>query len=125
MTERPELIFEKNISETIEEIACVENGVFVVKETADKQKMLSFFDVKGNEHQVLKEVPEYESIAVSSEEVVFFSPQKVTSYRINGSIKFSAEFTQSLEAVYPAGEDRYFLVNTGKVQTIKLTNSTK
>lgn len=125
MTERPELICEKNIPETIEEIACVENGVFVVKETVDKQNTLSFFDVKGKEHQVLKEVPEYESIAVSSEEIVFFSPQKVTSYRMNGSIKFSTTFTQSLEAVYPAGGNRYFLVNTGKVQTIKLTNGTK
>ena len=125
MTERPELICEKTMPETIKEIACAENGVFVIKETADKQKMLSFFDVKGKEHQVLKEVPEYESIAVSSEEIVFFSPQKIMSYRVNGSIKFNAAFTQSLEAVYPAGENRYFLVSIGKVQTIKLTNSTK
>ena len=73
----------------------------------------------------MKEVPEYESVAASFDEIVFFSPQKVTAYRTNGSVKFSAAFAQSLEAVYPAGNNRYFLVNTGKVQTIKVTNSTK
>lgn len=124
MTEVPELICEKTIQETIEEMVCVDNGLFVVKETADKQKTLSFFDEKGTEKQVLKVVPEYESIAASSGEVVFFSPQRVTAYRTNGSVKFSATFAQSLEAVYPADGNRYFLVNTGKVQTIKLTNKT-
>ena len=124
MPETPELICEITIPEPIHEIICVENGLFVVKETTDKQKTLSFFDAKGKERSILKEVPEYESIAASSDEVVFFSPQRVTSYRINGSQKFSAAFAQSLEAVYPAGGNRYFLVNTGKVQTIKLTNKT-
>ena len=112
------------VNETIEEIISVENGIFVVTETADKQKSLSFFDEKGKQRQVLKKVPEYESIAASAEEIVFFSPQRVTAYRTNGSVKFSAAFTQSLEAVYPAGNNRYFLANTGKVQTIKVTNKT-
>lgn len=122
MTEVPELIIEKTITETIEQMICVENGIYVVKETADKQRILSFYDEKGKERQVLKEVPEYESLAASLDEVVFFSPQRVTAYRSNGSKKFSAAFVQSLEAVYPAGNNRYFLVNTGKVQTIKVTN---
>jgi hypothetical protein len=125
MTEIPELICEKTITETMEEIVCVENGLFIVKESADMQKTLSFFDEKGKERQVLREVPEYESITASKQEIVFFSPQRVTVYRINGSVKFSAAFEQSLEAVYPADGNRYFLVNTGKVQMIKLTNKTK
>lgn len=125
MTETPELICEKTITEPIEEIICVENGLYVVKETTDKQKSLSFFDTKGKEKQVLKEVPEYEFIAASGREIVFFSPQRVAAYRINGSVKFSAAFEQSLEAVYPAEGNRYFLVNTGKVQTIKLTNKVR
>jgi len=111
--------------ESIEEMVCVENGLYVVKETVDKQKVLSFFDTKGKEKQVLEEVPEYESVAALEKEIVFFSPQRVTAYRINGSVKFSAAFAQSLDAVYPAGDNRYFLVNTGKVQTIKLTNKVR
>ncbi len=124
MTETPELICEKTITETIEQMLCTEKGIYLVRETADKQRTLSFFDTKGKEKQVLKEVPEYESIAATEEEIVFFSPQRVTAYRANGSVKFSAAFAQSLEAVYPAGGNRYFLVNAGKVQTIKLTNKT-
>lgn len=125
MTEVPELICEKTLEETVEEIICVDSGLYVVTETADKQKILSFYNAKGDVKETWKEIPEYESITATEEEVVFFSPQRVTIYRVNGSQKFSTAFTQSLEAVFPAGGNRYFLVDTGRVQTIKLSNSSK
>ncbi len=125
MTEVPELVAEVDLKETVEDVICVEHGLYVVKETADKQKILSFYDVKGKEKQILKEVPEYEAIAATEEEVVFFSPQRVSIYRANGSRKFTTAFTQSLEAVFPAGNNQYFLVDAGNVHTIKLLNNTK
>ncbi len=125
MTEVPELIKEVIVTEAIKDIICVEDGLFLVKETADKQKVLSFYDTSGKELRVLKEIPEYESIAATKEEVVFFSPQRVSSYRLNGSRKFTTAFEQSLEAVFPAGNNQYFLVTAGKVQTIKLSKNTK
>ena len=125
MTEIPELICEKVIEQTVTELICVDNGLYVVKETEDKQKTMSFYNTKGEEKQVWKQIPEYEAISATSEEVVFFSPQKVTIYRENGSQKFSTAFEQSLEAVIPAGGNRYFLVDTGTVETIQLTNKVK
>lgn len=125
MTEVPELVCEKTLEENITEIICVDDGLFVVKETAEKQKVLSYYNEKGEEKEVWKDIPEYETVTATSEEVVFFSPQRVTVYRTNGSQKFSTAFTQSLEAVFSAGSNRYFLVDTGKVQTIKLSNETK
>lgn len=125
MTEVPELICEKTLTNTPEQIICVDSGFYVVEETSDKQKNLVFYDANGKEKQTWKDIPEYESITATSEEVVFFSPQRVTVYRVNGSLKFSTAFTRSLEAVFSAGGNRYFLVDTGKVQTIKLTNNTK
>ena len=125
MTETPELICEETLKESIVELICVEGGLYVIKEGVDKQRTLSFYDEKGKEKVVLKELPEYESVVATSEEIVFFSPQKVTVYRGNGSQKFSTAFAQSLEAVFPAGGNKYFLVDTGKVQTIKLSGNTK
>lgn len=125
MTELPELICEVAIQENIEEIICVENGLYVVKETSDKQKTLSFYNAQGTEKQSWKSIPEYETIAATAEEVVFFSPQKVTIYRNNGSLKFATAFEQSLEAVFPAGGNRYFLIAPGTVQTIKLAKEKK
>lgn len=124
MTETPELICEEVLKDTIVELICVDGGIYVVKETVEKKKVLSFYDKTGKERVVLDELPEYESIAATAEEIVFFSPQKVTVYRANGSLKFSTAFTQSLEAVFPAGANRYFLTDTGNVRTIKLINST-
>ncbi len=125
MTETPELVCEKTLSETIVDVLCVDNGLYVIKETADKQKTMSFYNEKGEEKETWKEIPEYESVTATAEEVVFFSPQLVTVYRSNGSLKFSTAFEQSLEAVFPAGGNRYFLVDAGKIQTIKLTNKAK
>lgn len=125
MTEVPKLLCEKTIQETIADIVCVDTGLYVVKETADKHKTMSFYNTQGEEKKVWEEIPEYELITANEEEVVFFSPQRVTAYRVNGSLKFSTSFAQSLEAVYPAGGNCYFLVDTAKVQTIKLTNIIK
>lgn len=125
MTEIPELICEEITEEQIVEFLCVDSGIYMIKENADKQRSLSFYDENGKEKEVLKKLPEYEAVSATSEEIVFFSPQKVTVYRANGSCKFSAAFTQSMEAVFPAGSNRYFLVDAGKVQTIKISNRIK
>lgn len=125
MTEVPKLICEITIKDTIKDVLCVEDGIFLVKETSDMQRVLCFYDETGKETEVVKNLPEYETVSATSEEIVFFSPQKVTVYRSNGSLKFSTAFPQSLEGVFPAGGNQYFLVDTGKLQTIKLTNSTK
>ncbi len=125
MTEVPELICEETLEEAVEEIICVDSGLYVVTENSDKQRTMRFYNVAGKQKEIWKNIPEYESISATAEEVVFFSPQRVTVYRINGSQKFSTAFAQSLEDVLPAGGNRYFLVDTGRVQTIKLSNNSK
>ena len=59
----------------------------------------------------------------TEEEVIFFSPQKISVYRKNKSLKYEAEFEHGLDAVFPAGGNKYFLICAGEVQTIKLSNS--
>ena len=125
MTEVPELICEKTLPGEMEEIVCVDGGFYVVQEDTTGQRNMVFYNAKGEAEQNWKKIPEYESITATAEEVVFFSPQRVTIYRANGSVKFGTSFTQSLEAVYPAGGNRYFLIDMGKVQTIKLSNDKK
>lgn len=123
MTEIPELICEETVEETVTEIVCVKNGIYIIKETADKQKRISFYNEKGIVQKTWDNVPEYESISATAKEMVFFSPQKVTVLRANGTQKFATAFTQNLEAVLPAGNNRYFLIGAGKVQTISLTGN--
>ena len=125
MTEVPELICEVTETDAIIEMVPVENGLYVIKETADKQKVINFYNEKGNKQKNWDKIPEYESVCATEQEVVFFSPQNVTVVRANGSRKFGTAFTQNLEAVLPAGSNRYFLVGAGKVQVINLTNNNK
>lgn len=125
MTEVPELIFEKTLEEDMVEVLCVENGLYVVKEDAMKQKTMTFYNAKGEEKVVWDGIPDYERLSATEEEVIFTSPQSVSVYRRNRSLKFGSTFTQSVDAVFPAGGDRYFLVDTGTVQTIRLSDDVK
>lgn len=127
MKERPEFICEQNFEEKLYDMACVENGVVVVTEnTQTKKKTMYRFDSSGKKTETWRELPEYETLTVTEEEIILFSPQKVIAYRNNRSEKFAAEFHRNLEAVLPAGGNRYFLIDTGRIQTIKLSeNETK
>ncbi len=124
MTEVPKLLSEKTLEDIIE-VLCVENGLYVVKEDAMKQRTMTFYNAKGEAESTWDGIPDYERLSATEEEVIFTSPQSVTIYRVNRSLKFGSTFTQSVEAVFPAGGDRYFLVDSGAVRTIKLSDSLK
>ena len=125
ITEVPELICENILEESIIEMVCVEGGIYVVKEDAMKQRTMTFYNVKGNPKATWEKIPDYEKLCATQEEVIFTSPQSVTIYRNNQSLKFNSTFHENLEAVLSAGNDRYFLVDAGKIRTIKLSDGTK
>ena len=125
LTEVPELVLEKTLEEEVVEVLCVENGLYIVKEDAMKQRTLTFYNAKGEAKASWDEIPDYERLSATEDEVIFTSPQSAVIYRSNRSLKFGSTFDQSVEAVFPAGGDRYFLVDSGTVRTIRLTDDEK
>ena len=124
MTEVPELICEivpKDV--TIIDLVCVKNGIYVITEDITKQRILTFYDKNGKERNSWNTIPEYETLIGTEEELIFFSPQKLTIYRSNGTLKFEKIFTEGINAVFPANNNHYFLLNVDKIQTIKLSDS--
>ena len=124
MTEVPELICEivpKDV--TIIDLVCVKNGIYVITEDNTKQRTLTFYDKDGKEKNSWNTIPEYETIMGTEQELIFFSPQKLTIYRSNGALKFEKAFTEGINAVFPANNNHYFLLNVDKIQTIKLSDS--
>ena len=124
MTEVPELLCEvvpKDV--TIIDLVCVENGIYVITEDITKQRALTFYNKNGNKEEYWDTIPEYETIIGTEQELIFFSPQKLTIYRTDGLLKFEKTFIDSINAVFPANNNRYFLVNVDKIQTIKLTDN--
>ena len=79
--------------------------------------------IYGNKEEYWNTVPEYETIIGTEQELIFFSPQKLTIYRTDGLLKFEKTFIDSINAVFPANNNRYFLLNVDKIQTIKLTDN--
>ena len=121
MSEVPQLICEKTLAGSYVDMALAEDGLYIITEDTSKQRMMTFYNSKGDAAKTWKTVPEYESVMATEDEVIFFSPRSVTIYRSNRSLKFHKVFEQSLEGIFPAGDNRYFLVDTSKVQAIKLS----
>ncbi len=131
MTEVPELLLEQTTENEILDVSVTENGIYLVEKTATGQTQLCYYGVEGSlfsgllKNRVWTDIPEYETMVATKEEVIFFSPQSITIYRKNRSLKYEGDFASSLEAIFPVGGNKYFLVDTGKVQAIRLSKKTQ
>ena len=128
MTEVPELLLEQTTENEILDVEVTENGIYLVEKQSSGQILMYYYKVETGlfseifGERVWTDIPEYEAIAASKDEIVFFSPQSMVIYRGNQSLKYEGNFKSGLETVFPIGGNQYFLVDTGKVQTIKLVN---
>lgn len=123
MKETPRPLGEESF-EGLYDIVCAKDCFVVVTEdVATKQKTMVRYNEKGRKTATWKDIPDYETLVLTKEEIILFSPQKATIYRSNKSEKFLADFGRNLEAMLPAGGNRYFLIDTGGVQTIKLSET--
>ena len=123
MREIPELVCERTTENEILDVEVTEKGIYLVEQEMTGQKKLCYYPVKGAGEKTWATVPEYERMTATEEEVIFFSPQNVTIYRANESLKFDRTFQKTLAGIFPLGGNRYFLIQAGKVQTIKLTKN--
>lgn len=123
MTEIPELICEKTLEDDILDVVCVSTGIYIVHEEAGKEKALTFYNLKGDAKTTWSSIPDYENFVATEDEIIFFSPQSATIYRKSKVLKFSGSFRENYVRMYPAGGDKYFLLNTGMVHGIKLSDS--
>lgn len=124
MKETPKLISEKTFEDSLYDLECTENGILAVTENAvTKKKKMLRFQTDGRQIAAWEEIMDYERVVASEQEVLLFSPQKAIVYRNNKTEKFVTEFERNLERMFTAGENRYFLIDTGRVQTIKLTRT--
>ena len=115
------------IKNEILDVSVTNNGIYIIERTQNGKVMLCCYGIKSGMFggltgtQVWNDIPEYERMQATEDEVIFFSPQSITVYRKNQSLKYEGDFDRALEAVFPAGKNRYFLVDTGKIQLVKLT----
>lgn len=123
MKETPRPLDEKSFEGLYDIICAKDCFVVVTEDAATKQKTMVRYNDRGKETATWKDIPEYETLVLTKEEIILFSPQKATIYRSNKSEKFLAEFERNLDEMLPAGGNRYFLIDTGSVQTIKLSET--
>lgn len=121
MREIPELVCDRTVENEILDVAVTEKGIYLVEREVTGQRKLCYYSVKGSGKKVWSSVPEYETMTATEDEVIFFSPQNITIYRTNESLKFDQTFDKAMEKILPLGGNKYFLIRTGEVQTIKLS----
>lgn len=123
MREVPEQVCSHVTENEILDIAVTEKGLYLIEKDMAGQTKLCYYTVEGQQKRTWNRIPEYESVTATEEEIIFFSPQSITVYRANHSLKFEQTFTVSLKDVFSLGGNKYFLVREGQVQTIKLSDN--
>lgn len=124
MKEIPTLLCTKEFKERILDIVCAEDAVVVITENSETRiRTMQYYDLSGKVKASWNNLPEYEKAYAAQNEVILFSPQWVQIYRRNKTIKFESGFDRNLEAMLFGGGKRYFLIDTGRVQTIKLSEN--
>lgn len=129
MQETPKLVCDQVISGEVLDMAVTSKGIYCMEENEAGQKQFCYYEIQKSifsndisaKRKVWSFVPEYEELVATEEEVVFFSPQSVSVYRTNGSLIYEGTLMHSYEAMFPLGEKQYFLVDTQKIESIKLT----
>lgn len=122
---QPEISLEKTFEEEIKSMAYNDGYVAVVLEKDGKieNQMLTLYDEKGREKLQRNISYEYASMEIYGEEVVFTGNRSCNILRFNGHDKFSYEFEQEIDALFPtANGGVYTLIDTSTIQKIKLTN---
>lgn len=122
---QPEISLEKTFEDEIKSMAYNDGYVAVVLEKDGKieNQMLTLYDEKGREKLQRNISYEYASMEIYGEEVVFTGNRSCNILRFNGHDKFSYEFEQEIDALFPtANGGVYTLIDTSTIQKIKLTN---
>lgn len=122
MEEIPEALCDIKPEGTIVDLSMFDEGVCTVTEK-DSERILTFYGTDGKKQGTIKKVPEYDVLQAANGEAALISPGKVHIYRKNGTLKYSGTFDGTLDTVYFGGDNRYFLVDSGRIRTIKLAKS--
>lgn len=125
MKEIPEKICEIVIDDEIVDMEMYDNGIVTVTKN-DQGRKLQFYNLNGKEDgKKIEKLPVYDKLRVDNDEVILYSPGAVSIYRKNGVLKFSGTFDETIDDVYFAGDNRYFLAGSGIVRTIMLLKNVK
>lgn len=126
MTQIPSFAAEIRADGTLLDLVASSGGIALLQqEEKTGEKTLVYYTTQGKKQAEYHGIPEYERLFVGNREVALFSPQQLTIYRGNASIKFSGELKQSYQSFAFGGGSRYFLMETGRIQTIKLEKEQK
>ena len=126
MTQIPSFAAEIRADGALLDLAASSGGVALLqKEEKTGEKTLVYYTIQGKKQAEYHNIPEYESLFVGDKEVALFSPQQLTIYRSNASVKFSGELKQPYQSFAFGGGNRYFLMEPGRIQTIKLEKEQK
>lgn len=126
MTQIPSFGTEIRADGVLLDLAVSSGGIALLQEKEKTgEKTLVYYTIQGKKQAEYSDIPEYESLFVGDGEVALFSPQQLTVYRGNASVKFSGELKQTYQRFAFGGGSRYFLIEPGRVQTIKLEKEQK
>lgn len=120
---QPEIVAELSSGETIQSVAYSEEYIGIVTgETEAEQRTLHLYDMRGREQLTTSFTFGYTNMKIYGDEIFFLSNHSCHIIRANGREKFSYEFVNGIDTIFPTANGRiYTLVNPDVIQKIRLT----
>lgn len=124
MEQKPKLIYEENFENHIESIFSNSKNIGFILENENeeyKYKML-LFDLTGRK-KLSKDISDnYEKIYIYDTDIIMYSYNECSIYRINGKRKFNYVFKdEAIEYIMPInGYDRYIFIDSVNINQVRL-----
>ena len=119
---QPEAVVELTFDETIRSMAYSEDYIAVVTGEAEAEKQtLHLYDLRGKEKLSRQISYPYTEMKIYGEEIFFLSNHSCHILRTNGREKFSHEFEEGIETLFPTENGSiYTLIKADTIQKITL-----
>jgi hypothetical protein len=122
MKERPSIVKEIKLKDTIQSILYNQNYTAVVVQSADgTAKHLLLYNLKG---KLVLDKPvdfDYKKIYMTDQEIIMYNDVNCVIMRMNGKQKFKGSFKTELSGVYPINNlDQYYVIDGTKLSDMKL-----
>lgn len=122
---QPEIAVEQNFNDEIKSMAFDENTIAAVtcKEGKFDSQKLFLYDSNGREKLQRNISYEYDDMQIYGNEIIFVGNRVCNIMRANGNEKFTYNFQQEIDAVFPsAGSSEYTLIDNSNIRKISLSS---
>lgn len=106
--------------ERLKAIANDSDHICMAANEADGTTSFTIMDKKGNISREIATGITFGGMYIEGDELIVYNDTSLIIFYLDGEEKFRSQITGGMRSIYPAGKDKYTIINAGSVSTIHL-----